>query len=318
MKTRKYFFLMLAAAVFAACSSSDDKNDSGSGNGNGGQIEPAPAVIDFTDYSSAIGMTYSDMIQKYPNPTQNFGDFYIYEFKEGKVTSMTMAVNPETSTVYMVSETLAENAYKEADLKDYFAIKYRLYSSRNIDIYDEEGENVIGKTNIYTYGNAEKEEEATLVITLTNNESVIYMNPKNVPVVPESAALEEITPVEAVASFLMSDMEDIEDEYPDAFMQMNGMYMASMDENPYLMSIALVPVDGFVSSMILLYNEELTDQDIIDYYTEQGYTVTKTETSEEETDIYLITNDAVVIEYSDLRGVVTYSDDEEEEEGSEE
>ena len=313
MKTRKYFFLMLAAALFAACGS-DESNDSGNGNGNGNGNNEQPAAVSSVaqiDNAGTIGMSYADMMQKYKEPTSQFGDFYLYEFKEGKVTTLMAAINPETTTVYLVTEVLAKGAYTEEELTAYFAGKYKYYGTEKLDLYDEDY-NVIGQTNVYGYGNTEDPDKATLLITLTGNESVSFTNPQNVPAAPEAGALEDITPVEAVATFLMKDMEDIEDEYPDAFMQMNDKYMASMQENPYLMSISLQPVDGFVISMTLLYNEELTDQDIIDYYIEQGYTVTPNGKDTNGNDAYLITKGGISIAYSDARGVVTFNDEEEE------
>ena len=77
MKQTKYLLLMLAAALFAACSSDDD--DSGK-----------KAAITFDDYSSVIGMSYSSMIRQYPNPSMQFGDFYMYEKPTEKVENMTI------------------------------------------------------------------------------------------------------------------------------------------------------------------------------------------------------------------------------------
>jgi len=293
MKQKMCLFLMLAAALFAACSSDDDDKPK------------APSTISFDDYSTLIGASYSEMIRQYPEPAMSFGDFYMYEQVTPNVEALTVAINPDNQTVYMVVEQLKADAYKEADLDAYFKAKLYSYGVEEYENYDEEG-NVIGTTNNYSYGNTENQAEASLVVSLTGNQSVTYMNPLNVPVEPEGGSLEEIEPIDAVNAFLLGDVAEIEEEYPDVFTQMNGMYMCFMEENPYLMGIAFTAVDGLVDSVILLYNEDLSNEDLISYYTEAGYTCNLTGTDEEGLDVYTFTNGMISIEYSEGRGVATF------------
>lgn len=293
MKQKMCLFLMLAAALFAACSSDDDDKPK------------APSTISFDDYSTLIGASYSEMIRQYPEPAMSFGDFYMYEQVTPNVEALTVAINPDNQTVYMVVEQLKADAYKEADLDAYFKAKLYSYGVEEYENYDEEG-NVIGTTNNYSYGNTENQAEASLVVSLTGNQSVTYMNPLNVPVEPEGGSLEEIEPIDAVNAFLLGDVAEIEEEYPDVFTQMNGMYMCFMEENPYLMGIAFTAVDGLVDSVILLYNEDLSNEDLISYYTEAGYTCSLTGTDEEGLDVYTFTNGMISIEYSEGRGVATF------------
>ena len=293
MKQKMCLFLMLAAALFAACSSDDDDKPK------------APSTISFDDYSTLIGASYSEMIRQYPEPAMSFGDFYMYEQVTSNVEALTVAINPDNQTVYMVVEQLKADAYKEADLDAYFKAKLYSYGVEEYENYDEEG-NVIGTTNNYSYGNTENQAEASLVVSLTGNQSVTYMNPLNVPVEPEGGSLEEIEPIDAVNAFLLGDVAEIEEEYPDVFTQMNGMYMCFMEENPYLMGIAFTAVDGLVDSVILLYNEDLSNEDLISYYTEAGYTCNLTGTDEEGLDVYTFTNGMISIEYSEGRGVATF------------
>lgn len=293
MKQKMCLFLMLAAALFAACSSDDDDKPK------------APSTISFDDYSTLIGASYSEMIRQYPEPAMSFGDFYMYEQVTPNVEALTVAINPDNQTVYMVVEQLKADAYKEADLDAYFKAKLYSYGVEEYENYDEEG-NVIGTTNNYSYGNTENQAEASLVVSLTGNQSVTYMNPLNVPVEPEGGSLEEIEPIDAVNAFLLGDVAEIEEEYPDVFTQMNGMYMCFMEENPYLMAIAFTAVDGLVDSVILLYNEDLSNEDLISYYTEAGYTCNLTGTDEEGLDVYTFTNGMISIEYSEGRGVATF------------
>ena len=293
MKQKMCLFLMLAATLFAACSDDDDDKVQN------------PSTISFDDYSTLIGTSYSEMFRQYGEPTMSFGDFYMYEQVAPNVEMLTMVINPDNQTIYMAIEQLKADAYKEVDINTYFKSKYHSYGVEKTDEYDEEG-NVIGSINVYNYGNTEDQAEATLLITLTGNQSVTYTNPLNLPAEPEGGALDEITPIDAVSSFLLGDFAEIEEEYPDAFSDMGGMYACFMEENPNLMGVALTVTDGLVDSVILLYNEELSTEDIIAYYTEAGYTCTQTGTDEEGYGVYTFTNGMISIAYTEGRGVATF------------
>lgn len=293
MKQKMCLFLMLAATLFAACSDDDDDKVQN------------PSTISFDDYSTLIGTSYSEMFRQYGEPTMSFGYFYMYEQVAPNVDALTISINPDNQTVYMVVEQLKADAYKEADIDAYFTSKFYRYGVEEYDNYDEEG-NVIGTINSYNYGNTENQADASLVITLTSNQSVTYMNPLNLPAEPEGGALDEITPIDAVSSFLLGDFAEIEEEYPDAFSDFGGMYAYFMEENPNLMGVALTVTDGLVDSVILLYNEELSTEDIIAYYTEAGYTCTQTGTDEEGYGVYTFTNGMISIAYTEGRGVATF------------
>ena len=293
MKQKMFYFLMLAATLFAACS--DDDSDK----------PKAPSTIQFEDYSTLIGASYSEMIRQYPNPSMSFGDFYMYDSLTSNVEGLTVAINSESQTVYLVMEMLKADAYNESDIDAYFKEKFFSYGVVELEDYDDEG-NVVGTINQYNYGNAENQDEATLLITLTANQSVTYMNPFNIPEESEGGSLEEMNPIEAVSAFLFIDEEEIEEEYPDVFTQMEGMYMCFMEENLYLAGIAFTPVDGLVTSVIMLYNEDLSTEDIISYYTEAGYTCTLDGTDEEGYDVYTFTDGMISITYSDGRGVAIF------------
>ena len=302
MKQKMYLLLMLVAMLFVACGDDDDEPK----NPVPEPQPEQPAVINFDDFSSLIGLSYSAMIKQYPEPAYHFGDFYIHENVKPNVESLTIAINPENQTVYMVIEGQKENAYKEADIDTYFRSKFKFYNVEKQDVYDDD-DNVIGQINVYNYGNTDKSEDATLVVTLTGNESVSYLNPQNMPEEPEGPALDDWTPIDAVNAIILGDLEEIEEEFPGVFMQMGDMYATFMEENPWLMGVAFTPNDGFVDTVVLLYNEDLSDDDIIAYYTEAGYTCTKTGFNEEEgADIYTFTNGTYSVVYCLGRGVVTY------------
>ena len=298
---KKYLFMLLAATSlslgFTSCG--DDEKE-----------EPVidPVVIDFDDYSSTVGMTLQAMMNKYGEPTYNFLNYYLYELKGGKTTGLTMVINPENNTVYGLMQSLAEDAYKPGDVLDYLASKYVSYGTRTETEVNEDTEETYTYT-IHVFGNTQKEEDATLVIEYDGELEVDYYNPKNEPAeVNPGVAFETITPLEVVDQFLGEDIEDILDQYNN-LMENNGMYMAFMDENELLMGFALNTEERIVTSIVLLYNEDLSDEDIIDYYTKAGYTCTDTgEVDEdEETPIYVFTNPntGIFITYSGLRGVAT-------------
>lgn len=301
MKQTKIFIMMLAALLMGGCSDDDDDTTPDTPD-----TPDTPELIDFADYSTLIGASYSSVIRQYPNPVMNFGDFYMYEPNDGKVEAFTVAINPTTQTVYMVIQTLASNAYSEADIDAYFAAKFTSYGKEAVADYDEDGKETGTYTNYYSYGNNAKPEEATLQITLMGNTGVTYLNPFDVPE-EQATSFEEITPIEAVLTFMGADIEDVLDEYGDALLDAGGIYMAFMEENPLLMGFALYPVDGIVTSMALLYNEELTDDDIIAYYEEAGYTIQSTGTNEDGLATYQFADDdlGIVIAYCDLVGTVT-------------
>lgn len=292
MKTKKFLFAALAALVamttFTACGD-DEKDD------NGGDIN-------FADYSSCVDMTYRAMLQKYGSPAMQFANFYIYENLKGdkKTEGITFAVNEETQTIYMVMQTLKEGAFKEADVKKYLSSKFTSYGSSTVTD-EEEGITV----TTYYYGNTKNEEDATLYVAYSLN-SVTYTNPTNVPVAPESDAFLELEPIEIVDQFMGESIADVLDENEGKFLDMDGTYLASVEDAYYVYSFGLTASGGTVNKISLLYNEELSDADIVAYYQEAGYTCVKTGKNDDELDTYTFTNDAFVINYCDLVGQVTY------------
>ncbi|MBP3828765.1 MAG: hypothetical protein ILA06_00455 [Bacteroidaceae bacterium] len=298
---RKYLYALLAATAlclgFTACGDEEDKPEP----------TPMPVVITFDDYSTSVGMTLQAMMNKFGEPTMNFSNYYMYTFESGKVASLTFILNPETNTVYGIMQTLAENAYKPDDIKDYFAAKLHVYAPETETYVDEEtGETITSTT--YLYGNAEKEDDATLLVEYDGALSVGYYNPKNEPAEVEPVGgFEDATPEGIVGSFLGENINDILEEYGEALTQSGAMYMAFMDENELLMGFALNTENDIVTSIVLLYAEELSDEDIIAYYKNLGYTCTDTgEVDEEEgTPIYQFVNaeEGVAIVYTASRGM---------------
>ena len=299
---KKYLLMLLAATTlslgFTACGD-DDKEDPTPST-------PEKPAINFDDYANCVGIGLNAMMTRFGEPTMNMGTFYMYTLEEGSKTAMlTFIFNPENSTVYGVMQTLNDNAFKAADIKDYFASKYHYYGAETESYEDDETGEVIEQV-VYSYGNTEKKENATLLIEYDGEISVGYYNPKNEPAEIEPSGFVDMTPEDVVNTFLGESIDDILEEY-DGFSSMGSTYMAFMDENDYMMGFALNVAEGDVASIVILYNEDLADEDIIDYYKNAGYTITDTgEIDEEEgTPIYIFSNASTRIVYSCSRGVAT-------------
>lgn len=299
---KKYLLMLLAATTlslgFTACGD-DDKEDPTPST-------PEKPVITFDDYANCVGIGLNAMMTRFGEPTMNMGTFYMYTLEKGSKTAMlTFIFNPENSTVYGVMQTLNDNAFKAADIKDYFASKYHYYGAETESYEDDETGEVIEQV-VYSYGNTEKKEDATLLIEYDGEISVGYYNPKNEPAEIEPSGFADMTPEDVVNTFLGESIDDILEEY-DGFSSMGSTYMAFMDENDYMMGFALNVNEGEVASIVILYNEDLSDEDIIDYYKNAGYTITDTgEIDEEEgTPIYIFSNSNTRIVYSCSRGVAT-------------
>lgn len=285
---KKYFLMMLSAILFMACSN-DDENKS--------------AVIDFEDYAQTVGMSYSNMIKTYGEPSMNFGSYYLYEITGKNTQSITVVINPANSTVYSVMQMLGENAYKAEDIKAYFAKNYTLVSNQKDEASGED---------YTTFCNAKSEDQATLVITVSGNESVTYTNPQNEPSEPDGPSLDDMKPEDAVSTFLGMDEEDFIDQYGDyTFSAEKGKYMILM-ETDMLMGIGITVDNGKVTEVTLLYNEDLTDEDIIAYYEKLGFIASDCGEDEETgAHVYLFMNLTTkeMFRYSDGIGHFVYVDE---------
>lgn len=268
---KKFLLLMLSAVLFAACSN-DEK-------------EPEIQVIDFADFSQTIGMSYADMIKTYGDPSVNFGSFYMYEETgNANVEGLVFIINTDNQKVYQVMETLKEDAYKAEDIQKYFDSKYTFYSKEE---YNDEETGYTSTT--YIYGNAKDIADATLVVTVSGNSSVTYTDPTNEPAIPEGPDMSELSPISAPALFMGMTEDDLKEEYGSSLMNVApGSYMMYV-ENDYLEVVGVNIVDGVVKQVVLLFNESLSDEEIIDYYKEYGYMAMPYEGEEGET-AYLFMN----------------------------
>ena len=205
--------------------------------------------------------------------------------------------------MHTIVQILADSAYTEKELKAYFDSRYTYYTMQTIPADEEEG---TPASNTYYYGNTQKMEDATLAITLIDNTAVTYTNPTNVPEEVEIVSFDDMTPSEVVGTFMGADMDELLEDYEGAFMEMNGMYIASAGDNEYFTGFALMVADGTVVSITIFFDDGLEEEVILDYYREQGYNIQKTgEVDEEGFETYLITKDNITITYSSYMATIT-------------
>lgn len=259
---------------------------------------------DFADYSSVIGQSYNQLSRQFPDLEELFEGFYTCTPNDGKTESLMVVFNDDLE-VYMAAQSLNEDAYTLAQIIAYMDGKYNKYDPEVNEYTDEETGEVITLTTYY-YGNTADIEDATLVISFSDNTYISYSNPKATPEPAQGGGIGDMTPIEAVNAFIGETLEDIEDEYPGMFSEMFGMYAAfatEEDENEYLEGIVLIVEDNnTVSAVRLLYSFE--DADAIAYYTENGYTCTETGTTEEGEKLYTFTNGTFTITYGGGSGTV--------------
>lgn len=271
------------------------------------QPEPQPEVIAFEDYSSTIGMSLNAMLQKYGEPTYNFGSYYAYEYETGNVTNLTIAVNPDNNLVYTILESLKEDAYTAEDIRAYFASKYYFYEKEEYPADEEEG---TPASETYVYGNTENPDEATLVISVADNYMVGYSNPQNMPAESPVGSFDEMTPLEVLASFLGQSKADILDEYGDSFTEMGGMYITAITDNDYLTGFAITAPEDVVTVITYFFDDGLEEEAIFEYFRAGGYEVIETGVVDEEGfKQYLITNGVIDIVYQGYMAVALFGEE---------
>ena len=262
----------------------------------------------FADYSSLVGKSYNELSRQYPSMEEMFAGFYTIAINDGKTTSLMLAFNEDTEA-YMVMQGLQEDVYTLAQIIAYMDSKYTKYPAETSEYVDEETNETITSTT-YFYGNTPNPEDATLIISFANNTAVAYSNPKATPEQPETVGLGEITPLEVVAAFLGKSLDDIEDFYPGVFADTYGIGLYSAmasEDNEYLEgAVLLLDESNVATGLRLLYAS--TDEGVIAYYKENGYTCTENGTTEEGEKMYTITNGTYTIAYSGGTGEVTMAD----------
>lgn len=255
---KKILLMTLTAVLFAACSSEDES--------------PKVPVTAEYDYSSAIGITYTQMLNTYGEPAMAFEGFYMYNISDGKTESLTLMANLENNKIYCAMQILAENAYTFENIYDYFAGKYTMYEYHEAGIINEDGEEYETEATA-KFGNAEKEENATLIVELNGNSSISYIDPTNWPAEPESVSFANVAPENVPAMFLGRSWEDVEAEYGEAIQHFNGYTMISVSDNDYYTCIFFTIEEDIVTVVEILF-DDLEDADVITYYEALGYTAT--------------------------------------------
>jgi len=256
---------------------------------------------DFADYSFVIGQSYNQLSHKYADLEELFEGFYSCNPGDGKTESLMMAFNDDLEA-YLAMQSLNEGAYTLEQIKAYMDSKYTKYES---EIYTDEETGEVSTT--YNYGNTANIDDATLLISFSDNTLVTYSNPKATPEEPETTGIGKITPIEAAGSFIGKTVDAILEEYPGMFSEMMGMYSAwanEDDENEYLEGIVLTLDDNnMVTGLRLLF--VVDDAELIAYYSGNGYTCTEAGTDEDGSKTYTISNGTYTINYAGGTGEVT-------------
>jgi len=299
---KKYFLMLLAASTlclgFTACGDDEEvtpKTDNNGGNkgNNGNNGNQGNQDAESFDYAEAIGMNMRQIIAKYGEPTMGQGTFYAYQFQNQKVASITLVLNPENQQVYNIMEILSENAYTAEEILNYFAGKYTFYGVETFPGDEElEEESSVSRT----YGNAQKGEDATLLITVTyggGEISIAYVNPKNAPV-NESGSLADLEPMDIIG-FIGQSFEDIDEAYEGAFSNQQGMIYSGCEDNDWLNGLMLtVNEEGVVTGLTCFFDVETGD--VLDYFRGEGWEITEGEVTEEGPS-YLIEKDGITIDF---------------------
>lgn len=276
---KKYLFLLFALFSLVACEKDDDKN----GNGNGGieNLSEAAKAVQAVDYSSALGMSKSNVLSKYGEPAMQYGTFYMYQLEDDKYVEMVMlALNPSNDKVYNASVVLKEDVMTEDAIKEYLSSLYTCYG------YDEDAE-------VYTYGNDKDKAKATITVSQSGANAITWTDVNNVPEEEEGSDDEvfaELTPKEAVSLFLGMSEEDLIENYGKSLANVGeGIYMANV-ENDYLMAVGITVSNGKVANVTLLFNEDLEDADVIAYYEGLGFTANPCGADDNGAEVYLFMN----------------------------
>ena len=306
---KKYFLMLLAASTlclgFTACGDDEEvtpKTDNNGGNkgDNGNNGNQGNQDTESFDYAEVIGMNMRQIIAKYGEPTMGQGTFYAYQFQNQKVSSLTLVLNPENQQVYNIIEILSENAYTAQEIQNYFAGKYTFYGEETFQ-GDEELEEEA--TVARTYGNAQKAEDATLLITVTygaGEMSIAYVNPKNAPV-NESGSLADLEPIDIIG-FIGQSFEDIDEEYEGAFSDLQGMIYASCEDNDWLNGLVLdVDEEGIVTGLTFFFDVETAE--VLNYFRGEGWEISDGEVTEDGP-TYLIVKGDITIDFDGEMGSI--------------
>ena len=311
---KKYFWMLLAAMTlslgFTACGDDDDPEPKKDDPTQQDNPQNPDQVIKFEDYASTIGMTLQQMLQKHGEPDMQFGNYYSYSFKSGNVENLTIIVNPANNKVSGIMEMLNAKAYTAEQLKAYFDKNYKFYT-REVIPANEEEETPEMVTLIY--GDKEKMEEATLIVSVTDNTLVTYADPNNQPEEESVEALfDEMNPIDVMDAFLGEPLADVLEDYEDAFMEMGTMYYAPCEDNEWMTAFSLMANEqGTVYSITFFFDDGLEESVILDFFKENGWTVTEAGVIEDEDEdrtiqTYSISKVNVIITYADYMATAVW------------
>ena len=235
-----------------------------------------------------------------------FEGYYSCNPGDGKTESLMIAFNDDQEA-YLVMQSLNEDAYTLEQIIAYMKSKYTQYESESYE--DEETDETV---TTYYYGNTPAIDDATLIISFSDNTFVTYSNPKAMPEVPDNAGLGEMSPIEVAGAFIGKKLDEIEEDYPGMFSDMFGLGIYSAyasDDNEWLEGAVLLldETTEVVIGIRLLF--AIDDAEVITYYTENGYKYTEKGIDEDGQKVYVITNGTYTINYAGGTGEVTKTGD---------
>lgn len=317
---KRLFAFLTAALVVFACGKVDPdfpgRQDDPDDPWEEPDDDPDDEIIDFPDLSDLLGEDYVEIVRKLGAPDFEYGFTYLYNSSiemEG-VEALYISFNGESGKIYNVIQLLKAGAYRSEDIRTYFDDLYYSYGTEEETFVDEDDTEV--PYTSYGWGDRYDMENASIVVTLQDmpgNQMVTYTAPADMPTGAVTGNFGDITPLDVVSTFLGKGIDYILDEFGDRLAPNNGAYWGYAGENnTYLVYFTLFPDDdGVVSSIVLMYNDDLSDDDIIAYYEDAGYEIHETGEDEETgapTYLFMNMNSGVAIYYCDLWGVAMFID----------
>lgn len=277
---KKYFYLLLAAALFVGCSEDDgdDVKDTGTEVPDGGQTQQSAEW----DYTSCLGMNLMQALGKFGDtPFMDMGTMKMYQYETGKVESAMLIFN-DNEQLYMVSASLKKDAVTIDELKAYFGSRYVLvseieetYTPDNEDEDETAGDVEEITSHSLSYVDNIEADQPTVTVNITiadASTTIIYMNPQMAPEEEEEPGTITMNAFALVDAFMGQNIADVLDEYEGLFTTVVGNFYGAAVTDDYVSMVGLVVTDGVVGQMRLFY-DEVSDDETVAYYEENGYEI---------------------------------------------
>lgn len=317
---KKYFYLLLAAALFAGCS--DDNDDETIQPGTGTE-QPGDNISQSTeewDYASCLGMNLMQALGKFGDtPAMDMGTMKMYQYEGGKVIDVMLIFN-DNEQLYMISASLTENAVTADEMKAYFGSRYMLIDENSgtytLGDEDEDGTGDAEEVSYcyLTYADNADANLATVTVNIMVEDAsatIIYMNPQLVPDLEENPDTITMNGIALINEFMGQSIADVLDEYDGLFVTINGEFYCADVTDDYVQVVGLFVTDGIVDRVRLLC-DDITDDEVKAYCEENGSeTITLDPVVDDETGVsyphyeFRNTEAGYTVDYID--GIITVS-----------